>query len=237
MYCKANMSEAATMEEMAPPPKKRRGRPRKSGSMTPSQSDTNSQRGFSPRFPSVDLDAWTDNYVAIDHHPVTTTLTSGKYAVPIASVEDFKEVGKEAATTGEEVMAQKAVLASGIVERQSEPLQLVAVGETSIDSTNFSYRTGSAKNAMEPMVVEAAAVSNMELALNEQLQIDALAQIEEEEAKALTTKSLVDRLRNIIGDLGQVALTREEVSSFEDMFMDAKEQLYGAGRRGRALNS
>jgi hypothetical protein len=46
--------------------------------------------------------------------------------------------------------------------------------------------------------------------------------------------SLKDRLKSLIDDLGTVSMTREEVNAFEDMFMDAKEQLYGAGRRGRA---
>jgi hypothetical protein len=49
-----------------------------------------------------------------------------------------------------------------------------------------------------------------------------------------TAQSLKERLQSLIGDLGTASLSREEVIVFEDMFMDAKEQLYGAGRRGRA---
>jgi hypothetical protein len=38
----------------------------------------------------------------------------------------------------------------------------------------------------------------------------------------------------IIGDLGTKALSREEVNEWEDLFFDAKQELYAAGRRGRA---
>jgi hypothetical protein len=44
-----------------------------------------------------------------------------------------------------------------------------------------------------------------------------------------------DKLQGLILDLQTAALSREEVNSFEDMFMDAKEQLFAAGRRGRNL--
>lgn len=47
-------------------------------------------------------------------------------------------------------------------------------------------------------------------------------------------RSMRDKLQGLISELATAALTREEVSVFEDMFMDAKEKLYGAARRGRA---
>jgi hypothetical protein len=48
-------------------------------------------------------------------------------------------------------------------------------------------------------------------------------------------QSMKDKLQGLILDLQTAALSREEVNSFEDMFMDAKEQLFAAGRRGRNL--
>jgi hypothetical protein len=48
-------------------------------------------------------------------------------------------------------------------------------------------------------------------------------------------QSMKDKLQGLILDLQIAALSREEVNSFEDMFMDAKEQLFAAGRRGRNL--
>jgi hypothetical protein len=49
-----------------------------------------------------------------------------------------------------------------------------------------------------------------------------------------TADSLKAKLQSIVSDLGTVALNREEINELEDLFMDAKQQLYGAGRRGRA---
>jgi hypothetical protein len=48
-------------------------------------------------------------------------------------------------------------------------------------------------------------------------------------------QSMKDKLQGLILDLQTAALSREEVNNFEDMFMDAKEQLFAAGRRGRDL--
>lgn len=51
-----------------------------------------------------------------------------------------------------------------------------------------------------------------------------------------TSASLKVKLQGLITGLGTVSLTREEVSAFEDLFMDAKEKLYGAGRRWRKVS-
>jgi hypothetical protein len=48
-------------------------------------------------------------------------------------------------------------------------------------------------------------------------------------------QNMKDKLQGLILDLQTAALSREEVNNFEDMFMDAKEQLFAAGRRGRNL--
>jgi len=48
-----------------------------------------------------------------------------------------------------------------------------------------------------------------------------------------TAQSMRDKLHSLIADLGTAMLTREEVNAFEDLFWDAKEKLYGAGKRGR----
>jgi hypothetical protein len=41
------------------------------------------------------------------------------------------------------------------------------------------------------------------------------------------------KLESLIDDLRSAALGREEKREIEDLLDDAKEQLYGAGRRGR----
>jgi len=57
----------------------------------------------------------------------------------------------------------------------------------------------------------------------------------EVEVEVNAVQSLKDKLRGLILELQTAALSREEVNGFEDMFIDAKEQLYAAGRRGRNL--
>lgn len=52
-----------------------------------------------------------------------------------------------------------------------------------------------------------------------------------------TMQSMREKLQGLISELATAVLTREEVNVFEDMFMDAKEKLYGAARRGRADSS
>lgn len=52
-----------------------------------------------------------------------------------------------------------------------------------------------------------------------------------------TYGSVQAKVQSLVRDLALVAFTREQVSSLEDMFMDVKEKLYGAGRRGRQSDS
>jgi hypothetical protein len=55
----------------------------------------------------------------------------------------------------------------------------------------------------------------------------------EAESETPTVQSMKEKLRSLIADMRGAALSREELNDFEDLFIDAKEQLYGAGRRGR----
>lgn len=64
-------------------------------------------------------------------------------------------------------------------------------------------------------------------------QVDVSVQTEEV-VEGLSADGLKAKLQSIIGDLGTIALDRDEMNELEDLFMDAKQQLYSAGRRGRA---
>jgi hypothetical protein len=52
-----------------------------------------------------------------------------------------------------------------------------------------------------------------------------------------TMEVMRQKLQSLMNDLTTASLTRAEVNEFEDMFMDAKEKLYRAARRGRAESS
>ncbi|RFU26407.1 hypothetical protein B7463_g9933, partial [Scytalidium lignicola] len=51
--------------------------------------------------------------------------------------------------------------------------------------------------------------------------------------RATTAQIVADKLQNIITDLSSGVLSRDEVHRLEDLFMDAKEALYKAGKRRR----
>jgi hypothetical protein len=55
------------------------------------------------------------------------------------------------------------------------------------------------------------------------------------EVEVNVVQSMKDKLHGLILELQTATLSREEANSFEDMFMDAKLQLYAAERRGRNL--
>lgn len=56
---------------------------------------------------------------------------------------------------------------------------------------------------------------------------------EEIEPEVSTFQNMKGKLESLIDDLRSAALGREEKREIEDLLDDAKEQLYGAGRRGR----
>ncbi|PBP16153.1 telomere length regulator protein [Diplocarpon rosae] len=56
------------------------------------------------------------------------------------------------------------------------------------------------------------------------------------ETPLVTAECLASKLQSLLRDLQRASLSRREVDSLEDLFMDAKEQLYKAGRRGRDVN-
>jgi hypothetical protein len=115
------------------------------------------------------------------------------------------------------------------------------IAETTIEGSSSFDNVNSVVKSEEDIrkktgitnVPDPATTAPGELAQTEHRKADALVQtdIVPEIAAA---ESLKERLKSLIGDLGTASLTKEEVNVFEDMFMDAKEQLYGAGRRGRA---
>ena len=90
--------------------------------------------------------------------------------------------------------------------------------------------------AQQEAVISASKIVTMSVERMEQAlpaQADAFMQTETA-VEAPSVQGLKDRLQSIIGDLGGMALSRDEMNKLEDMFMDAKQQLYGAGQRGRA---
>ncbi|OWP04417.1 hypothetical protein B2J93_4422 [Marssonina coronariae] len=55
------------------------------------------------------------------------------------------------------------------------------------------------------------------------------------ETPLVTVESMASKLHSLLRDLQSASLSRREVDRLEDLFMDAKEQLYKAGKRGRNM--
>ena len=111
------------------------------------------------------------------------------------------------------------------------------IADTTIDDSDFLESS----SAMRKSIHDNMDISNM-VGQAPTPSIEALrgasapVQAESQEG-APTMRSMREKLQGLISELGTAALTREEVNVFEDMFMDAKEKLYGAARRGRAESS
>lgn len=218
-----------------PPPKRKRGRPRKSGSVTPSQSDTNSQIASSPRFQSVDLDALvqssqgsvvaTEDFIALSRD-----LMDDDSATPLPSVEGL-ELNPEVVTR-DSVEARPRISTNG--DTNPDLMDVDVAPESVHDGLATSVKPNVATKT-ETRPEEGKKLPSEEQAPASPLQKDVTMQIEALEST--TMQDMKKRLQALIGYLGKAALTRDEVNAFEDMFMDAKEQLYGAGRRGRARHS
>lgn len=114
------------------------------------------------------------------------------------------------------------------------------VAETIINGSSSLEKSGSAPGTRETQSREDVvmntskimSISSEPVALSLPPQADAYAQTEVV-VEAPTAQSVADKLQSLIGDLRTAALGREDMNKLEDLFMDAKEQLYGAGRRGR----
>jgi hypothetical protein len=88
----------------------------------------------------------------------------------------------------------------------------------------------------EMAALQGGTVSEKEVEVEVEVEREVEREVEGEvegEAEIPTAQSMKSKLESLISDLASAVLTRGELHVFEDMFMDAKEMLYGAGRRGR----
>jgi hypothetical protein len=101
-------------------------------------------------------------------------------------------------------------------------------------ATATSEARGDSAGDSEDMIVDATdMVEDVALPSIEPV-ADPLFETETEATEKVSTiRGMTDQLQQLINGLATASLTREEVNVFEDMFMDAKEKLYGAARRGR----
>lgn len=170
-----------------------------------------------------------------------TALENGIDGKP--AIEESVMAGKDTANEGEDDEEPARV------EQNGEDTSMVVVGveqedhtgvevneETTIDETGYdeTLLDQPENHTIEEDVPEP--IANIPVAV-ESAAREILEQAPKEEAdrgpEAGTLESMISKLSGLMSELKTAALSRLEVHKLEDMFMDAKRQLYDAERRGR----
>jgi len=241
----------------SPLPKKtrgglRRGRSSQPSSQSQSQSEQIEQLEVNHSFSSVDLDASLQNADA-DDAPPDAPASSQKEAAETKGV--IPEILIAQASNPESSVQDESISGSPIIEDvvMEDEIPNNAHGkefpvssndevieETIIDNARLLDLLSSApaklvENIQRPEDandLQTMVVLPKEVAQTQTPQVDASSQTESI-VEIPTAQSMMSKLQSLIGDLGKASLTREEVNTIEDMFMEAKQHLYGAGRKGR----
>jgi hypothetical protein len=145
---------------------------------------------------------------AVDDHEVEEVITPIRGLLHIDSMEDSKEITAS------------------------------AIADTTMDDSDFLDSSAAMRNKSNHDEMD---ISNMVVQRptpSVEVLRGAIAPVQADSQEGVPTmRSMREKLQGLISELATAVLTREEVNVFEDMFMDAKEKLYGAARRGRAESS
>ena len=256
-------SATAPEEKKAAPAKRRRGRPRMSqGSRLVSSMEIDSMHGSPMVDLDISMHSVEDVAIpAKDKTPETPTPSvqttpadretersisqsqssqssrSSKRRTRLSQIEFAEDTKIEESRILETSSASAMVSTS---DKAASPAA-EAVEETILGGTGLLAFSSIAVK-LERDIIEAVTPSVTETPLtndatepNEELEAAEVVEetIVPEVADMPTADSIREKLESLIDDLGKAALSRAEVNRIEDMFMDAKEQLFGAGRRGR----
>ena len=260
VLCTTNLYAVFLPNGKQPSPSKRKGtRGRPKGSRLSSLTRTRSHPSPSQSFSSVDQD---NSVRDLQEMEITTEVhaSSSTEAIVISEGEVVVEKSIEVIQTMEELSAphnEELDIAGGEggEERPEEEIKEISrapantdpnasdiemVADTIIGDSRSLEKSCSASNkpgteTRKEVVSSTSGVITIpsdpvEHALpgqaNVYIQTDVVVE-------AQSVQGLKDKLQSIIGDLRSVTLSRTEMNELEDLFVDAKEQLYGAGRRGR----
>ena len=159
--------------------------------------------------------------------------------VLVPNNEESKVVEGHGAEGKPDEVVEKTRSTATYVDANTSDIEMVAdtiIGESSSLENPSSAPSKPEIEAREEIVMSTSKISMMSSESVDKVlptQVDASMQTEVV-MEAPSVQVLKDKLHSIIDDLGTVALSRGEMNELEDMFMDAKQLLYGAGQRGRA---
>jgi hypothetical protein len=235
-----NVSERAVSAESASPSKRQRGQPRRRSRLSlqtdmspevelePSQSF--SAIGVGDSQESKDVDCLGER-----------NTSSGNEAAEASKVTPSDAIQKQEAVDdyeAEEVITPIRELLHIDSMEDSKEITASAIADTTMDDSDFLDSSAAMRNKSnhEKMDISNLVVQRPTPSVEVLRGASAPVQADSQEGVP-TMRSMREKLRGLISELATAVLTREEVNVFEDMFMDAKEKLYGAARRGRAESS
>lgn len=225
-------------------PKKRgRGRPKRMSSVlaegsqpSPSQSFSSVHREGSiqePQEMEVATEAYTSsaNDIVEERPDISQTMEE----LPTAVVEESELAGAEG--DGQRLDADTDMSNAAIAQNTSD-LGVVAdtiIGESHSLKTSSSASGKPDEEAHETVMSTSNIIAVSSEPVDQVLPVQVNNSVQTEEVVgAPSADGVKAKLQSIIGDLGTITLSRDELNELEDMFMDAKQQLYGARQRGRA---
>jgi hypothetical protein len=167
--------------------------------------------------------------------PTTEDVSTPDEDINMAETAD--ELAKDAGTADESI--DEATDSPMVYEIEAASPDIERFEETIINESTFKDESSPAPETSKPENNPSAQI--IPATTSEVVDTGGAAEEEastdvpnEAEPELLTLESIIKtKLASLIDDLKSAALSREGTRDIEDLFYDAKEQLYGAERRGR----
>ncbi|KAF5878054.1 putative telomere length regulator protein [Botrytis fragariae] len=213
--------EASRNALSVPPIKKRKGRPAKTPEPVATQSISEAQSAQSQRSGR----ATRRNTRSSRAKTILENNSSMSVSREFSSVPDITETGSSVIANDRPTMPVSSTEAvDGITRNDSEHAGKISPVLEQFDEPELDF--------VEETLLQSQIAEEMEFG-SQKANDDQQAEIVEPATAAPTYQTIKERLLSLVRDLGDAALNREEGNEVEDIFMDAKVQLYGAIRRGR----
>ncbi|TGO65905.1 hypothetical protein BOTNAR_0073g00300 [Botryotinia narcissicola] len=215
--------EASQNASSVPPIKKRKGRPAKTPEPIATQSISEAQ---SAQFQRSER-ATRRNKRSSRAKSVLENNSSMSASSEFSSVPDITETGSSVIANNrptKPVSTTEAV--DDITRGGSEQVEQASPALDQVDEPEPDF--------VEETLLQSQIAEEMEFG-SQKANDDRQEEIVEPATAAPTYQTIKERLLSLVRDLGDAALNREEGNEVEDIFMDAKAQLYAAIRRGRQM--
>jgi len=250
--CNETKSVKESQSKKATPTKKRKSRGRLSkNSFTPSQADTSQQSDIMDSFLSTEEPTNFDTSAQSQEDLQSVKRASKSYGNTQESPDatkidkEFREAGLRMVNgpAAEFVTAEKqspilpqdeGVASTGYEEEDIEVTRDSPMGGT--DDVPEVIDAGERKGQAPELSSEATREVSRDPFANKVAQIDVSMQTENVPETITSTGMAKSYLQSIFKFFSGAALTKEQAAAYEDQLDDAKEQLFGARRRGRELS-